>query len=156
MAIEKIAILTSTKPLRKCCVEGLREVEKLDPSRLMRLTEVFNTIIIGSRAHEDFFARIRRALTRKLRRKFIFYPRSFFDRFIHTQKLSGPVDDRDEGWKEILRLNGIDFVPEIPVQLDEVHQGTKTFRWTEIEQFIRDTRVTIVGPAFFEKPAPPV
>lgn len=145
MADKKIAILTSTKPLRGHFVEGGREIERLDPSRLMALTELFDTIIIGSRAHNDFYTRIRQALSRKLRRKFIFYPRAFFNRFVYTQKLSGPVDDRDEGWKEILRANNINFVLEITVGLDEFHDGIKTFHWTEIELFLRDDRVTVVG-----------
>ncbi len=148
MADKKIAILTSTKPLRGFFIEGGREVERLDPSRLMVLTELFDTIIIGSRAHDDFYTRIRQALSRKLRRKFIFYPRAFFNRFVYTQKLSGPVNDRDEGWKEILRVNDINFVPEITVGLDEFHDGIKTFRWTEIELFLRDDRVTVVGEDF--------
>lgn len=152
MSKKNIAILTSTKPLRKRFTEGGREVERLDPSRLLKLTEAFDSIIIGSRAHEDFFARIRKSLSRKLRRKFLFYPRGFFDRFVHTQKLSGPVNDRDEGWKEILRVNDIDFASEITVQLDEFHQGTKHFRWTEIEQFVRDDRVSVIGTGFFEGP----
>ena len=135
-------------------MEGGRQVERLDPSRLMMLTDAFDLIIIGSRAHEDFFTRMKRALSRKIRRKFIFYSRGFFDRFVHTQDLAGPINDRDEGWKEILRLNGIDFATEIPVQLDELHQGTKTFRWTEIEQFVQDTRVNVIGVEFFRPHTP--
>ena len=159
LANVRIAILTSTRPLRKRFLESGREVERLDPSRLVKLADVFGTIIIGSRAHEDFYLRMRRALPRKLRRKFIFYARSFFDRFVNSQQLSGPVDDRDEGWKEILRLNKINFVAEINVQHSEgsprgsARGGTKTFRWTDIEQFIRDARITVIDDGFFSQTA---
>ena len=151
MGEQKIAILTSTKPLRGRLMEDDREVERLDPSRLMMLADAFDRIIIGSRAHEDFYARMRRALSRKVRNKFIFYSRGFFDRFVHTQDMSGPVNDRDEGWKEILRENGIDFIGEIAVQLDEFHHGTKAFRWTEIDDFLQDTRVWVIGAEFFRE-----
>ena len=151
MGERKIAILTSTKPLRGRFMEGGRQVERLDPSRLMMLADAFDLIIIGSRAHEDFHARMKRALSRKVRRKFLFYSRDFFDRFVHTQDMSGPVNDRDEGWKEILRKNGIDFTGEIAVQLDEMHQGTKAFCWTEIEQFLQDKRVWVIGAEFFRE-----
>jgi len=149
VAEQTIAILTSTKPLRVRMMEGGREVEKLDPSRLMMLSDAFKLIIIGSRAHEDFYARMKRALSRKVKKKFVFYSRGFFDRFTHTQDMAGPVNDRDEGWKEILRTHGINFVGELAVQLDAMHQGTKAFRWTEIELFIQDPRVSVVGAEFF-------
>jgi len=146
LAERKIAILTSTKPLRGRFMEGGRQVERLDPSRLMMLADAFDLIIIGSRAHEDFYARMKRALSRKVRRKFVLYSRTFFDRFTHTQDLAGPVNDRDEGWKEILRENGIDFVGEITIRLDE---GTKAFCWTEIEQFLQDGRTKVIEADFF-------
>ena len=149
MAERKIAILTSTKPLRGRFMEGGQQVERLDPSRLMMLADAFDLIIIGSRAHEDFYVRMKRALSRKAKRKFVFYSRAFFDRFTHTQDLAGPVNDRDEGWKEILRENGIDFVGEITIRLDALHEGTKAFCWTEIEQFLQDGRAKVIGADFF-------
>ena len=93
--------------------------------------------------------RVRLKIGRKVRRKFVLYSRTFFDRFTHTQDLAGPVNDRDEGWKEILRENRIDFVGEITIRLDALHEGTKAFCWTEIAQFLQDGRTKVIEADFF-------
>lgn len=140
----KIALLTSTKPLRHRFMEAGREVEKLDPSRCMALAQDFDLIIVGSRASEDFFTRINQSLSLRVRRKFRFYSRRFFDRFAHTHTLTGRADDRDEGWKEILRNNGIDFEDQITTSSDRPRARVRRFRWTRIQDFIQDDRVTVI------------
>ena len=133
-------------------MDGGKQVERLDPSRLMMLVDAFDLIIIGSRAHEDFYARMKHALSRGAKKKFIFYSRSFFDRFTRTQDLSGPVNDRDEGWKEILRANSIVFVLKTHMMTANYKYEDVYFQWNLLRHFVRDKRVTVLGEETPPKP----
>jgi hypothetical protein len=140
----KIAILTSTKPLRVRVQEIGRTVETLSPQKCTDLAQKYDLVIIGSRASDDFFERIKMALTRKMRDKFLLYPRSFFDRFKRRGAVPGEHDDRDMGWKEILRANSINFVERARILTEDYTYEERSFRWGRIEQYIRDDRVTVI------------
>jgi hypothetical protein len=141
----KIAVLTTTRPLRERSNEMGREVEALSPRKCTALAEEYDLIIIGSRASDDFYDRIRSSLPRKVLEKFRMYPRSFFDRFKRPGSVSGEHDDRDEGWKEVLRTNGINFLPSARMMGDNFRSGDQPFHWQRIADFIRDDRVTVIG-----------
>jgi len=140
----KIAILTTTKPLRQSVQEIGRTVETLSPSKCRDLAEQYDVIIIGSRASDDFFERIKSALSRKLLEKFQLYPRSFFDRFKRRGDEASNYDDRDEGWKEILKANQISFLTTARVIGSDFKTDERTFHWTRLADFIRDKRVTVI------------
>ncbi len=140
----KIAILTSTRPLRERSMEIGREVETLSPKKCAELAQEYDLVIIGSRAADDFYERIRGALPKKALDKFRLYSRGFFDRFKQRGALAGEVDDRDEGWKEILRANGVGYVTVARLVADDFRSADTPFRWTHIDRFIRDDRVTII------------
>ncbi len=140
----KIAILTSTRPLRERSMEIGREVEALSPKKCAELAEGYDLIIIGSRASDDFFERIRGSLPKKALDRFRLYSRGFFDRFKRRGALPSEYDDRDEGWKEILRANGVNFVAVARLVADDFRSADVPFHWTHLDRFIRDDRVTVV------------
>jgi hypothetical protein len=141
----KIAILTTTKPLRQNVQEIGRTVEMFSPAKCRDLAEQYDLVIIGSRASDDFYDRIRSALPRKLLEKFRLYPRSFFDRFKRRGEEASEYDDRDAGWQEILKLNNITFLTAARVIGNDFKTDERPFRWGRLADFIRDKRVTVVN-----------
>ena len=77
----KIAILTSTRPLRERSIDVGREIEMLSPKKCSELAAQYDLIILGSRASDDFYERIRASLPKKVLDKFHLYSRGFFERF---------------------------------------------------------------------------
>ena len=144
MAIRKIAILTSTRPLRELIQEIGRSVETLSPRKCTALADEYDLILVGSRASDDFYERIKSALPRKVLEKFRLYPRSFFDRFKRRGGVPAEYDNRDEGWKEILQANGVSFVAEARLLSGNYTYEERTFHWTRLADFIRDDRVTVL------------
>lgn len=142
--MEKIAILTSTRPLRERTQEIGRTVETLSPRKCSALADEYDLIIVGSRASDDFYERIKSALPRKVLEKFRLYSRSFFDRFKRTGGVPVEYDNRDEGWKEILQANGVSFVAEARLLTGNYMQEERIFHWTDLAEFIRDDRVTVL------------
>ncbi len=140
----KIAILTSTRPLRERSMEIGREVETLSPKKVAALTEEYDLVIIGSRASDDFYDRIRSSLPRRVLDKLRLYSRGFFDRFKRHGELPSEYDDRDEGWKEILQANGIGFVAMARIVSRDFRSAEVPFRWKHLDQFLRDDRVTLI------------
>jgi hypothetical protein len=140
----KIAILTTTKPLRQSVQEIGRTLETLSPSKCRDLAEQYDVIVIGSRASDEFYERIKSALPRKLLEKFQLYPRSFFERFKRRGNAPSEYDDRDEGWKEILRANKISFLPKARLIASDFKTDERPFHWTRLADFIRDKRVTVI------------
>jgi len=144
VAVRKIAILTSTRPLRERTREIGRTVETLSPRKCTALAEEYDLIIVGSRASDDFYERIKSALPRKVLEKFRLYSRSFFNRFKRMGGVPAEYDNRDEGWKEILQANGISFVTETRLLGSSYAYEERSFHWTDLADFIRDERVTVI------------
>jgi len=145
MAVRKIAVLTSTRPLRQRIQEIGRSVETLSPTKCQALAQEYDLIILGSRASDDFFERIKSALPRRILEKFRLYPRSFFNRFKNPGTIPSEFDDRDQGWQEILRANGIPFVTHARVLRDDYTYDERRFHWTRLADFIQDDRVTVIS-----------
>jgi hypothetical protein len=140
----KIAVLTSTRPLRERTINVGREVETFSPKKCSDLAAQYDLIILGSRASDDFYDRIRASLPRKVLDKFRLYPRSFFDRFKRRGAIPNEYDDRDEGWKEILSANGINYVTSARTATESFRDAGEVFRWSRLDRFIRDDRVTVI------------
>jgi hypothetical protein len=140
----KIAVLTSTRPLRDRVMEAGREVETLSVKKLAALAEEYDLVIIGSRASDELFDRIEGSLPRTLAEKLRLYSRGFFDRFKRSGALPSAYDDRDEGWKEILTANGINFVSVARLVGGNFRSQDTAFRWGRLDRFIRDDRVTVI------------
>ena len=145
MAVRKIAVLTSTRPLRQRIQEIGRTVETLSPSKCQAFAKEYDLIILGSRASDDFFERIKSALPRRMMAKFRLYPRSFFDRFKSRGTIPSEFDNRDQGWQEILRANAITFVTEARLLCDDYTYDERKFHWTRLADFINDERVTVIS-----------
>ncbi|GAH63756.1 unnamed protein product, partial [marine sediment metagenome] len=76
--MEKIAILTSTAPLRKTTTRGGITKQRLDMQACFDLAERFDVVIIGSLAHDQVYEYMERHLSREVRPKFRLYGRAFF------------------------------------------------------------------------------
>ena len=141
---ESIAILISTKPLRTRTQEGRHTIDALAPERLQKLAERFDRVIIGSKASDDFFKLMRHSLPKGIAGKFRLYSRSYFAGFKRSGLLPTDEDLRDDGWREILRENGIEFVERARVLQENYTYAEIDFSWKRMEDFIRDDRVTIL------------
>ncbi len=140
----KIAVLTTTRPLRDRVIAMGRETETLSPKKLAALAEEYDLVIIGSRASDEFFERIQGVLPKRLADRLRLYPRGYFDRFKRSGSLPTEYDERDDGWKEILKSNGINFVGVARLMGGDFRNQDSPFRWTHIDRFIRDDRVTLI------------
>ncbi len=155
--MEKIAILTSTAPLRKTATRGGVTKQRIDFGACEELAKRFDVIIVGSLTHDDVFEYIARHLPREARPKFRLYPRSFFHGF-RTAEILGKTDDpRTPGWERILSENGIDFeVLRSRIGADNRYDQQK-FDWHKLGHFITDDRVMLVtggeGQLFYDRPA---
>ncbi len=149
----RIAILTSTSPLRKTSSRLGVSKQRLNLDACMQLAENFDMVVVGSTAADAVFEHIGKNLPRATRRKFRFYPRSFFLK--HRGREEGD-DGRNAGWETILAENRIDFEPILTkVKHDRSHEQVK-FNWRNMEQFVTDRQVRFVsgseGQLLFSKP----
>jgi len=154
--VRKIALLASTRPMRITRVKRHRSKEKFNPEAAMELAQQFDLIIIGSTASDAVFEYMSRHMTAGLRHKFRFYNRSYFDSYAGRSLLGQSRDERNDGWKAVLRECGIEHELTARVLGDDFEYHTKPFDWREIGDFITDRRVTLVtgdnGHLYYERP----
>jgi hypothetical protein len=154
--VRRIAILTSTRPLRVTTTRRNRTKERFNSAAALELAERFDVILVGSTASDSVFEYIGRHLTAGMRQKFHFYNRTYFESYAGRSLLGKSKDERSEGWRAILRENGIEHELTAKVLGDDFEYHSKPFDWTEIGDFISDKRVMLVtgkdGQLFYEKP----
>jgi len=142
--MEKIALLTSTSPLRKTTTRHGVTKQRFNIEACLELTTAYDVVIIGSLAADEVFQYIEDHLPSEIRPKFRLYPRTYFHRF-RTADITRQNDDpRNPGWEQILSENGIDFeVLRSRIGIDQRHRQEK-FDWQSMTHFITDSRVTLV------------
>jgi hypothetical protein len=155
--MEKIAILTSTSPLRKTATRMGVTKQRLNMDACLELAKRFDVIIIGSLSADDVFKYVETHLHPDIRPKFRLYPRSFFHSFRTDEIMSTTDDPRNPGWQQILSENGIKFeVLRSRIGADQRHRQEK-FAWDRLTDYITDPRVSLVsggeGQLLFDKPA---
>lgn len=155
--MEKIAILTSTSPLRKTTTRGGATKQRLNMQACFDLAERFDVVIIGSLAHDQVFEYLERHLSREVRPKFRLYGRAFFHSFSTPEVLRTTDDPRDAGWQRILSENSVEFeVLRSRLGADNRYRQEK-FEWRNLGTFVTDPRVTLVtggeGQLFYETPS---
>jgi len=147
---EKIAILTTTKPLRRIKSKAGRVYEAVDARACMALATAFDLIIVGSTASDELYRRIYSHLTVKSRQKFRMYSKSFFSEFaqhkgfLFTRRRK---DERDAGWQEILKRNRVRYELTRKVFGEDFRYHIEDFNWRNIDKFITDPRVTVIKEA---------
>ena len=144
---EKIAILTTTKPLRRLRSKVGRVYEAVDPRACMALATQFEVIIVGSTASEELYRRIFAFLTVKAREKFRMYSKSFFDEFARPRGIlfhRKESDERDAGWQEILKRNKIRFELSRKLFGEDFRYHIEEFNWRNIEHFITDKSAKVI------------
>jgi hypothetical protein len=155
-AMEQMAVLTSTAPLRKTTTRRGVTKQRLNLEACIELAERFDVIIIGSLSHDEVFDHIARNLPREARSRFRLYPRSFFHSFRTPDIMRTTDDPRNPGWERILSENGIAFEVLRSLLGEDNRYHQEKFDWRLLGSFITDERVTLVtgseGQLFFEKP----
>lgn len=138
----KIAILTSTSPLRKTSAQFGVTKQRLNIDICVQLADKFDVVIVGSAAADDVFDHISRNLPRSVRLRFRFYSRSFFA----AQPTRDEGDDgRTAGWEAILAENRITFEPLVTrTKPDRTTEQVK-FDWRKMEEFVTDKNVSFVS-----------
>jgi len=145
MSTRKIAILTSTRPLRKDVMRGGRRLEVIDPRMLMNLAAAFDLVIIASAASEKFYERIRGSITLKAQPIFKMYSREFFDRFSNTSVLPADrADAKAKAWQTILKENRIQFELQRKVISDNYDVSFEDFNADNLKSFVSDPRVVFI------------
>ncbi len=155
--MERIAILTSTAPLRKTTTRHGVTKQRFNLETCIDLARRFDVVIVGSLSHDQVFEHIAQRLPRESRPKFRLYARSFFHSFRTPEIMRTTDDPRNPGWERILSENDIEFeVLRSKLGSDNRYRNEK-FDWKNLTFFITDPRVTLVtgseGQLFFEIPA---
>lgn len=137
----RIAILTSTSPLRKTSARSGVTKQRLNLDVCVQLADKFDVVIVGSGAPDEVFDHISRNLPRSVRLKFRFYARSHFA----AHRPSDENDDvRNSGWESILAENRIEFDPIIT----RGRSGEQIkFDWRKMPDFVTDKNVSFVSGA---------
>lgn len=137
----RIAILTSTSPLRKTSARAGVTKQRLNLDVCVQLADKFDVVIVGSAAPDEVFDHISRNLPRSVRMKFRFYARSHFA----THRPRDENDDaRNSGWESILAENRIEFDPIVT----HTRSGEQTkFDWRKMPDFVTDKNVSFVSGA---------
>ena len=143
---EKIAVLTTTSPLRVAEQHAGRERQVIDAKACMELAQRFSLIIIGSRSSDKVFDRIARSISAGARQKFRFYSRTFFDQFeIKGEPEPNQQSAMNKAWLEILKMNHIIFDLQAKIIGGDYSVKYEDFDWTQLRAFIADRRVTYIG-----------
>jgi hypothetical protein len=154
--MEKIAVLTSTSPLRKTTTQHGVTKQRLNMDACLELAKRFDTIIMGSLSADEVYEYIVQHLPLEARPRFRFYPRTFFHGFRTEEVLQTTDDPRNAGWQQILSENGVEFETlRSRLGADHRHRQEK-FAWDRLSEFITDDRVTLVsgaeGQLLYDKP----
>ncbi|HUU31330.1 MAG TPA: hypothetical protein VMY69_04440 [Phycisphaerae bacterium] len=155
--MEKIAVLTSTAPLRKTTTRRGMTKQRLNMDAIAELAERFDEVIIGSLTADEVYEYLERHLPREARPRFHLYPRSFFHKF-RTEEVLGTTDDPlNVAWTQILSENAIRFEVLRRKAGHSPHSLHEKFEWRHISDFITDERVTLVtggeGQLFYDSPS---
>ena len=142
---EKIAVLTSTSPLRMLEQHAGRDRQTIDPKACMELAQRFTLIIIGSRSSDKVFDRIARSISAGARLKFRFYSRTFFDQYETPAEGELTQSAMNKAWLEILKMNRIIFDLQAKIIGGDYSVKYEDFDWTRLSAFIADRRVTFIG-----------
>ena len=155
--MEKIAVLTSSAPLRKTTTHHGTTKQRLNMDAITELAERFDVVIIGSLAADEVYEYIERHLPHEARPRFRLYPRSFFHKFRTEEVLGGTDDLLNVAWTQILSENAIRFEVLRRKAGNNPHNRHEKFEWHHISDFITDERVTLVtggeGQLFYDSPS---
>jgi hypothetical protein len=152
--MEKIALLTSTSPLRKTTTQHGVTKQRFNVNACLELAERFDVIIVGSLSADEVFQYMQEHLPREVLPRFRFYPRSFFHQFENEDKMKAD-DTRDPGWQQILSENGVKYEMLLRRRGVDARSRQEKFTWERLAEFIKDPRITLVtggeGTLLYEK-----
>jgi hypothetical protein len=155
--MERIAILTSTSPLRKTASHLGVTKQRFNVGACIELNERFDVIIVGSLAADEVTDYMQEHMPREILSKFRFYSRSFFSRPESEDLVAAAEDPRNAGWQQILSENGVKFDVLLGRRGAESRTRRTKFSWERLSEFIRDSRVTLVsggeGSLIYDVPA---
>jgi hypothetical protein len=156
LAMDKIAILVSTSPLRKTTTRNGVTKQRLNFDVCLELARKFDVVVIGSLSSDEVFEYIERHLTPVMRPRFRLYPRTFFHTLQVTDPKKATDDPRNVGWQQILSENGIEYETLRSRIGRDNRSNTQKFAWDRLTDFITDSRVALVsgseGQLLFDTP----
>jgi hypothetical protein len=155
--MERIAILTSTSPLRKTTTQRGITKQRFNLQACVELAEKFDVIIVGSLAADEVTAFMQEHMPRDVAAKFRFYARGFFHRFQSEDALHSVDDIRDPGWQQILSESGVKYEMLIRRRGADARAHKEKFSWEKMDLFVNDPRVLFVsgseGTLVYAKPS---
>lgn len=145
----RIAILTTSKPLRTQVVKRGKVKQILNGKMLGELGSNYDMVIIGSTASDEFYEYLNKFLPLQQRSRFRLYGRSFFSNQPQVDENQDPIDQRSMGWMTILKENRINFEPVRKTMGEDLLPRIENFNWQHMAAFILDDRVEVIGEEQF-------
>lgn len=145
----RIAILTTSKPLRTQVVKRGKVKQVLNGKMIGELGSNYDLVIIGSTASDEFYEYLNKILPLNQRSRFRLYGRSFFTAQPQIDENNDPADQRSVGWMTILKENRINFEPIRKTMGDDLLPRIEAFNWVNMAAFILDDRVEVIGEEQF-------
>lgn len=145
----RIAILTTSRPLRTQVVKRGKVKQVLNGKMLGDLGSNYDVVIIGSTASDEFYEYLNKILPLNQRSRFRLYGRSFFTAQPQVDENNDPADQRSMGWMTILKENRINFEPVRKTMGDDLLPRIENFNWQNMAAFILDDRVEVIGEEQF-------
>jgi hypothetical protein len=147
--VARIAILTTSRPLRTQVVKRGKVKQVLNGKMLGDLGSNYDVVIIGSTASDEFYEYLNKILPLNQRSRFRLYGRSFFTAQPQVDENNDPADQRSMGWMTILKENRINFEPVRKTMGDDLLPRIENFNWQNMAAFILDDRVEVIGEEQF-------
>lgn len=141
----RIAILTTSKPLRLQIVKRGKVKQVLNGRMIGDLASNYDLVIIGSTASDEFYEYLNKSLPLNQRPKFRLYGRSFFTNQPQVDENNEPADQRSIGWMSILRENRINFETIRKTMGEDLLPRMEQFTWQTMAGFISDDRVEVIS-----------
>ena len=144
-AAQRIAILTSTAPLRKTgTFQGVAR-QRFNMEAALELAMRYDLVIVGSLSSDDVFQYIAEHLPPHVKPKFKFYNRTFFHQYKTDEVLEKTDDPRNAGWEQILKEHGVRYEVLRSLIGEDFRHRQLRFAWDNMTEFIMDRRVVLVG-----------
>lgn len=140
----KIAILSSSKPLRTQVVKRGKTKQVLNGKVVGDLAANYDLVIIGSTASDEFYQYLYNYLPIHNRSKFRMYGRSFFTTQPIPEETDEVQDQRSQGWMQILKENHVNFDSIRKTMGEDLLPRMEHFTWQNMEGFIADDRVVVL------------
>ena len=142
--MERIAVLPTSKPLRKKVTKRGKTRQTLNGGAIGELASHYDLVIVGSTASDQFYEYLYNSLPLHQRSKFRLYGRSFFADQPDQDESAQISGQRNVGWAQILQENHIMYEPVRKTMGEDLLPRMEHFDWEHLEDFVTDDRVDVL------------